>query len=93
VPIAKMQLLPVATMRRMFCEFCPQAPLYICPIHLPSFLTSFILQNGKCYKVFSHLDAIFSVIFMRDPIGQNYEKYFVKQKFETCQTKTENRMK
>ena len=30
---------------------------------------------------------------MRDPIGQNYEKYFVKQKFETCQTKTENRMK
>jgi hypothetical protein len=27
---------------------------------------------------------------MRDPIGQNYENFFVKQKFETCQTKTEN---
>jgi hypothetical protein len=30
---------------------------------------------------------------MRDPIGQNYEKYFVPQKNESCEMQTENWMK
>ena len=34
VPIAKIHLSPAATMRKMFCEFCPQVPLYICQKHL-----------------------------------------------------------
>ena len=49
-------------MKRMFCKFCPQGPLDICQGYLPIFLKWFILQNGKCYKVFSCLDAIFNII-------------------------------
>ena len=65
VPIAKMHRLPAAMMRRMFCKFCSQGPLNICPIHLHIFFKWFILRNGKCYKVFSHLGAIFSVILRK----------------------------
>ena len=39
-------------MRRMFCKFCLQGPLGICKKYLPVFFKWFILQNGKCYKVF-----------------------------------------
>ena len=39
-------------MRRMFCKFCLQGPLGISKRYLPVFFKWFILQNGKCYKVF-----------------------------------------
>ena len=52
VSIAKIHLTPAATMRRMFCKFCPQGPLDICKKYLPVLFKWFVLQNGKCYKVF-----------------------------------------
>ena len=65
MPIIKIHISPAATMRGMFCKFCPWGPLYICPRHLSVFLKWFILQNWKCYMVFSHLDAIFSIVFQK----------------------------
>jgi len=74
--ITKIYLLTVTTMRRIFCKLCLQGPLDICPRHLHIFFKWFILQNGKCYTVFSHLDTIFSIIWRK---ANNYlnikEKY------------------
>ena len=65
VPMVKLHILPAATMRGMFCKFCWQWPLYICPRHLPIIFKWFILQNWKCYMVFCYLDAIFSIILWK----------------------------